>query len=375
MVGKLFLFMISFVGVMAAGPALAVAAIFLMKVDFDGLVAQHGTLLSVVFALYMSFVVFMFFSLQDRFIVFRPEPGKTPRPKAEVVALLEKAFTTPVEGGKLFDFMAQGDRVVITWSSSLDYFQLTNVGGRGMKRVIVLTLDEADRDAFFIMKDKDWRWNVSKNFFSFSLNYSTGIFSEYESETYPSISFSENGGLRVDLKKLKYSSNELWIPIQTALLSSGWTLRGGMMPKFYQRVLLALPLGIVCFAFGFLVTGMGKPSLKAVAINPPVSRESGATTRAATDSKRAEPSRTQAAAPLPEGVSSLEKMVSHMTTENIQVVLQGVMMTPPDYLNEETRKSFVAYGNGYLAKPDRKEDFSSKIRTFAAKNKIQGLKE
>ena len=359
MVGKLFLFMISFVGIMGSGPALAVIAALIFRPDIDRLIRLYPMMLTVCFALYGVFVSLMFFYLQDRIFVFAPEEGVRPLPKADVVALLEKSFNAPAEGNKVFDFMAKGDRVVITWASHVNYFQVTNAGGRGMKRVIVLTLDERNRDAYFIMKDKDWRWSAAKDFLSLSLNYSTGIFAEYESEVYPSVTWSGDGGLRIDMKRLTYSSNELWIPVRTALLSSGWTLRGGMMPGFIYRALFSMVPGLLFFGMAFFCVSLAgsSPGQKTAAAKPvaPVEGRAGIS--------RAEE------------VAQVKRTIPHLSTKNLEIILNGDMNVRRDYFNAELRERFVVYANGYFAKPDRSEEFSSRVREFARKNRIEGLRE
>jgi hypothetical protein len=362
MVGKLFLFMISFIGIMASGPALAILAVLIIKPDIDAAVRHYPMVLTVFFGLYGVFVSLMFFHLQDRIFVFTPPWGTTALSKADVVGSLEKSFNTPVEGSRLFDFMAKDNRVVITWSSSVNYFQVTNVGGRGMKRVIVLTLDEKNHEAFFVMKDKDWRWNAAKDFFNFSLNYSTGIFAEYETEVYPSITLSGTGGLKVDMKKLTYSSNELWIPVRAALLSSGWTLRGGMMPKFLYRALFSVMVP------GLLFFGMALFCVSLAGSSPPkvITSKMAVTT----ESQQAYP-RTKSA----DVASQVERTIPHLSAENIQIILEGYMRTPRKYFDAELRETFVVYGNGYFTKPDRREEFSSRIREFARTNKIEGIRE
>ena len=261
---------------MISGPVLAVLAILVFKVDFDSLLVQHAMVINILFALYGVFIVLMYFWLQDVIMVFRPAAGIRSVSKSELVNRLEKAFNTPVQGQRLFDFMADKDRVVITWAASINYFQISSAGGRGMKRVIVLTLDENKHDAFFIMKDKDWGWDVSTNFFDFSLNYSAGIFAEYRAEVHPSIVFSEKGGLDVDIKKLTYNSNDLWIPIETAMLSSGWTLRGGMVPKLFHRVLFSIPVALLFFGMAFFIThlaGLPQPPKGSDIKTPVVAKE------------------------------------------------------------------------------------------------------
>jgi hypothetical protein len=356
MVGKIFLFMLSFIGVMVSGPVLATLAIFIFKVDFDRLLVQHAMMINILFALYGIFVVLMYFRLQDVIMVFKPAVGVRAVSKSELLNRLEESFNTPVQGQRLFDFKADKDRVVITWAASINYFQGTSAGGRGMKRVIVLTLDENKHDAFFIMKDKDWGWDVSTNFFDFSLNYSAGIFVEYRTEVHPSIVFSEKGGLDVDMKKLTYNSNDLWKPIETAMLSSGWTLRGGMVPKLFHRMLFSIPVGLLFFGMAFFITYLA-----------------GLTPPKGSDIKTPVVTKEQNQAAYPDPAAQIRKTIPHLTAENLQIILEGLMKTPPDYLNQEIKTAFAAYAWGYLSKKNKKEAFVLRLKDFARTNKINNF--
>jgi hypothetical protein len=359
MASKLLLFMFSYFGVMAIGPALFLLADFVFKINIDKLFTEHPFGVCLTIALYVGFVVLMFFCLQDVFIVFKPAPGITPLSKEALVGRLEKTFNSPVEGKRLFDFMKDGNRIVITWSSSIDYFQITSGGATGKKRVVVLTLDEKRHNVFFIMKDKDWQWNLSKNFFEASLSYSTGIFAEFSTEYRPSIGFSENGGLKVDIKKLTYDSDELWLPIQTAVLSSGWTAKGGMFPIFYHRLLLAIPLSLIVFFMLYplmrgTVQSKGTPGKEATLLIA-----------------KGQDYQSDVAA-------QIEKVIPNLTTENIQSQLEKIMENQKNFVhhvNPYVKTAFTVYANSYLSKKNRKIDFESKIMAFAKENGIGNLKK
>jgi hypothetical protein len=209
------------------------------------------------------------------------------------------------------------------------------------------------------MKDKDWQWNLSKNFFEASLNYSTGIFAEFSTEYRPSIGFSENGGLRVDMKKLTYDSNELWLPIQTAVLSSGWTARGGMFPIFYHRLLLAIPLSLIVF---FMLYPLMRNS------SPPKG----------VPGKTAAPSKTDGQNYQADVAAQIGKAIPNVTTEYIQSQLEEIMKNQKNFghrVNPYIATVFTVYGNSYLSRKDRKDDFELKIRAFAKENDISGLKK
>jgi hypothetical protein len=360
MVGKLLLYILSFFCTVAIGPAIFLLAVFVFRVNGEKLFSQHPFEVCLALALYMGFVVFMYFCLQDFFMVFRPKSGSLPVSRAELVNRLEKSFNSPVEGRKLFDFMTTGNRVVVTWSSSIDYFQITSAGATGKKRVVVLTLGEKKSEVFFIMKDKDWQWNLSKNFFEFSLNYSTGISAEFSSEYRPSIVFSENGGLKVDIKKLTYDSNDLWLPIQEAVLSSGWTLRGGMLPNMFYRILLAIISALAVF---FMLYPLMKGSWQAKGV----------------PSGNVAPSKTGGQVSLPDVANQIKNALPNVTTEYVQRELEEMMKrkrigSREAYGNKYVETVFVVYANGYISRKDRNNEFVSKLRAYARENGISGLK-
>jgi len=356
MVSKLLWYILSFIGVMALGPSLLLIAIFLFKVDVNRYLVQYPIGISLSFALYVMFVCFMFFWLQDYFIVFKPAGETVPLTKTTLINELEKSFNSPADGRRLFEFKKNENRVVITWASSIDYFQVTTAGQRGMKRVVVLTFNEQNHDVFFVMQDKDWQWNLSQGFSDFSLNYSTGIFAEYIDERYPSVAFSKDKGLQVDIKKIKYSSNELWLPIREAVLSSGWTLRGGMMPNVFYRLLFCVPIGLICFGFVYLIT--------MIADNP---------NKSSAGKTISDPAATQENYQ-DYAIVQLRKYLSSIPTDNIELQLQGIMDVRKEDLVDYSKKCFVIYANGYFTRKDKKKDFEQKVIIYAKENEIDGLK-
>ncbi len=353
MTGQLIKFVLSFMGTMAGVAAVLAALIIFSGPHFEEIFIEHGTLVSVIFALTGMFITLMFFKLQDIFIVFRPEPGTAPLSGDEIMERIEKAFSAPVNGEKLFDVARTGGKLIITWSADIDYFQITNAGASGMKRVIVLSFDESSHRVFFIMKDKDWKWNISAGAGSFSLNYSEGIYSEYRFEAYPSIEFSE-GGLKVDMKKLTYNSNDLWMPIHKAVTSGGWSLHGGMIPKLSHRIIFALPIALLFFGIGFFFTFIIQSSEVKTPAETPARIEKSANH----DITR-----------------QVEIARKGMNTEALESQLRDIMKMRKHYDSPELRKTFTVYANGYLKRKDRKDDFALQIRTYARENGLEGIKE
>ncbi len=353
MVGQLFKFFFSFLAVMASGPLVFFLVYSIRRAQIDTFFSTHPLGVGLIISLYLLFVSLMFFELQDIFMVFPPKAGIEPASKRELLSRLELAFTQPVEGKKLFDFQKSEDKAVITWSSSIGYFQGTSGGMSGMKRVVVLNLNEKKHDVFFIMKEKDWQWNLSKNFAEYSLNYSSGIFAEFRTEVHPSIEYGEHG-LRIDMKKLTYSSDDLWLPIQDAVLSSGWTLRGGMLPHLYQRIALCGSLAIVLF---LLLCGM-----MAIFKKSPATAQKGPAPSPAAEWK---PQSTQ------QIVMEFEKITASMPTEQLRSNIEARLQMPVEYLlkgNDAT--VFATFARAYLSRPDRDEQFAASLNRFAEKHHL-----
>lgn len=353
---QLLYFMLSFIGVMFLGPAVALLWGILFKIDAARLFAEHRMLVSIAIGCYGVLVTFLFFALQDYFFVFRPDAATAPLSKSVLLRRIEESFARPVEGQKLFDVARVGDRLVVTWDAALRYFQLTNVGGRGMKRVVVLSFDEARHRAYFIMKERDYKWSASLGSAEFSLNYATGIFTENRTEVYPSIDYSPEGGLRVEMKKLAYNSDELWQPLQKAVLGAGWSLHGGMVPGFWHRLLFALPMGLFFLAMGVFATTMAAIGQKAA--------------MAPTEAPVA-----QVESPL--SVQDLEaqlaQVIPSMKTEMLAVHITGIIKTPPQHLQDYARRGLVAYLNAYMRRPDRNEALQDEAVAFAARLKLGGV--
>jgi len=251
---KILLFILSFIGVIISGPAVLLLAIFVFGVNANAIAVTHPTATSMVIAVYGALAVYLFFKLQDVFIVFRPAKGIKPLPKASVFEKLERAFYSP-GGKKLFDFVHEGDRAAVTWSSSINCAQPSAAGEIGKKRVVALRLDASKHTAFFVMKNKDWDWDLSANAASASLYYAVGISTEFTTDLVPSIAVGDDGRIKVDIKKLTYNSNDLWLPIQSCFLSAGWTLQSGMALKPWQRFVSSFAMAaLLYFSVGFILS-------------------------------------------------------------------------------------------------------------------------
>jgi hypothetical protein len=267
---------------------------------------------------------------------------------------LERSLKRTFDGKTLFDvFHSDDDRVAITWSSSINYFQVVSGGQMGKKRVIVLSLDEKKHEAYFLMKEKDWRWSLSTNRFDFSMHFASGIFAEISKEYVPSVTIDRDGGFSVDVKKLSYDSRELWLPIENALLAGGWIIRGGILPKWSHRLTLALPFALLIFmVFCYIPTGGGSST------SPPKARTSPYETR---PTDRDTYRKNEAAQ-----IASAGKL---MSARAVETTLDGLMRMPEQYFGDY-EYAFVAYAKVYLEKQDRDPAFVARVNAFAKERGI-----
>lgn len=355
MFGKILAFLFSFFAVIAAVPLIALIAVFLFKFDLRLFMDQHPLGTAIVAAGYAFIWVISFFALQDYFIVWKPDPQVAPIGKTQLLEKLERSFKRDFDGKALFDvFRSDDDRIAITWSSSINYFQIVSGGQIGKKRVVVLTLDEKKHEAYFLMKEKDWRWSLSRNRFDFSMSFSTGIFAEISTDIVPSVTIDRDGGFSIDVKKLSYDYKELWRPIENTLLAGGWTIRGGMLPRLSYRLALAIPLALLIFFIFYIVAGNSVSSTPSAKANAP-RYEAGAVDRETYDKNEAE---------------QIAVSGRLMTASNIEPILDGLMKLPKKYFGDY-KSSFTAYSKVYMEKKDKNPEFADRINKFAQENDIE----
>jgi len=354
MFGKLLAYVFSFFAVIAAGPVIVLIAVFLFKFNIDSFVDQHPLETAIIMAAYVFIWIMAYFGLQDYFIVFKPAPNVPPIGKAELIDKLENSFKRPFDGQALFDvFRSDDDRIAITWSSSIDYFQVTSGGKIAKKRVVILTLDEKKHEAYFLIKEKDWRWSLSTNRFDFSMNFSAGIFAEISTVAVPSVTIAKDGAFSVDVKKLTYDYRELWLPIENTLLTGGWTIRGGMLPKSSHRLALAVPFALLIFLIFYLPARSGVFSSTSPAAKTPkyetvtVDRETYKKNEA-------------------DQIAISGKL---MSASHVETTWDGLMKVPKKYFGEY-KHAFIAYSRVYVEKKDKNPEFVAKINKFAKEYEI-----
>jgi len=354
MFGKLLAFLFSFFAVIAVVPLIALIAVFLFKFDLRSFMNLHPLGVAIIAAGYAFIWVMSFFALQDYFIVWKPDPKVASIGKTQLIEKLERSFKRTFDGKELFDvFRSDDDRVAITWSSSINYFQIVSGGQIGKKRVVVLTFNEKKHEAYFLMTEKDWRWSLSTNRFDFSMNYAVGIFAEISTEILPSVTMDKDGTFAIDVKKLSYDYRELWLPIENTLLAGGWTIRGGMLPKLSHRLALAVPLALLLFLIFYIPTRGGVFSTTSSKANAP-QYETKAVDRETYDKNEA---------------AQIAVSGKLMSASHIEPILDGFMKLPRKYFGDY-KSAFTAYSKVYLEKTDKNPELVDRINKFAKENEI-----
>ena len=352
---KLLASVFSFFAVIAVVPLIVVIAIFLFKFDLGSFMDSHRLVTAIIAGAYGFIWVFAFFVVQDIFIVWKPDPAVLPIGKTELIDKLERSFKKPFDGKALFDvFRSDDDRVAITWSSSINYFQIVSGGQKGKKRVVVLTLDENKHEAYLLMKEKDWAWSLSSKRFDFSMNFSAGIFAEISTDIVPSLTIEKDGSFSIDVKKLSYDYRELWLPIENALLTSGWTIRSGMLPKLSYRLILAVPLALLMFALFYFPAWKNPATPSSVTVKEHLQE----TREVDQDTYR----KNEAAQ-----IAVSGKL---MSAGNIETILDGFMKMPKQYFGDY-KYAFIAYSKVYREKKDRSHEFIARLDSFAKENEIE----
>ncbi len=355
--GKLFAFVFSFFGIILLLPLIVAVAVLVFKFDLRSFTEMHPLAVAMAIAAYAFIWVMAFFGLQQVFLVWKPDPATAPVGKEALIAKLEKSFAGPFEGKKLFDvFRSDDDRLAITWSSSISCFQVAAGGRIGKKRVVVLTFDEKNHEAFFLMKDKDWRWSASPKKFDFSMRFAAGIFAEISTDFAPSLSIADDGSVTVHVQKLSYDSRELWLPIEKTLLASGWTIRGGMFRGWGYALAVAIPLALLLF-FPIYFIMQSAPSATGATAQPMPPEQTAAADQ--------ETYRKNEAAQI--AVSG-----KRMSAGQIETTLDGLMKVPARYF-KDYEYAFIAYARVYGEKKDKSPEFMARLSAFARERGIESL--
>lgn len=355
MFGKLLAFVFSFFAAIAIIPLVVTAAVLLFKFDLRSFINLHPLGTAVAMAGYAFYWIFAFFALQDFFLVWKPDPRVVPIGKKELINKLENSFKRPFDGNSLYDvFVADDGRVAITWTASINYLQIVSGGHTEKKRIVILTLDEKNHEAYLLMKEKDLKWSLSATQFDFSMNFSSGIFAEISTEAAPSLTLNRDGSFSIDVKKLTYDYRELWLPIENALLTSGWIIRSGMLPKLSYRLALALPFTILMFTLIYFLLRSAPGNTSASAVEEPVQ----------------EAKQVDMEAYGKNDAGHIIKAGRLRSSKDIETTLKGLMKIPGRYFSDY-KNAFAAYSKVYREKPDANPEFIARLDEFEKEKGIE----
>jgi hypothetical protein len=209
----------------------------------------------IVTSLFAAYWVIIFFWIPKAVIVLHPNPQVTPMSEQVLVERLQTAFSQKgAENETMFSIVQDRHKVLITWSNTLQAFQITSAHGIKKKVSFVLSLDEAKHTAFLVMKEMDATWDASTaRLFDFSFSYNVGLFAEISTTWAPSLQVDDAGNISFNVEKLSYNSDEIFQPIQKILADSGWTLRSGFIQNDTVIVLAGALAGLVMFCLMYFL--------------------------------------------------------------------------------------------------------------------------
>jgi len=293
---------------------------------------------------WVALVAYSFFFFQDRFLGLRGDPSVSPLGKRALADQIRRVYTAP-DNREVFEVFEQGDTMCVSWAASAHYNQVMAAGGVSLKRVYVLRLDDRNKVARVVMKEKDARWSARAGGLDFSFNYMAGYSVEVQVELLPSIEVSPDGHFRFDIKKLRYDSEEIWGPLQRLVTGAGWRLQVDMLPVRWMR-----------WAF---IAGIAALVSPLALINP------HRTTAGTPPHQEA-----QAAAPKPltpeEVLSSLRQRVRQVPTPLLGNLLQQIMQSPAEHLPAFMREEFRIYADAYARRPDAEPAIDASARRYGA---------
>lgn len=205
-------------------------------------------------ALYGGLTAYAFFWLQDWIFVLRPKPDTKQIPEQKLTEQLLSTFSAKDEkSGSLFLVEHKDDKILITWTDSLHFNQIISVGGRTLKEVFVLILDEKKHEAFVWTKEVDIEWTAGFAGLFSKFSYQKGMAMVSHREYVPSVNV-EDGNVRFSIEKLKFDSTEIWNPIDRIVRGGGWTIRVNLVRSVPMRLACAAPVAALMGLTAWILT-------------------------------------------------------------------------------------------------------------------------
>jgi hypothetical protein len=245
MVSRLLLFIGSFILVVAV-PIILVLAFITSYGEEQWQALQtawihaHPLLFIAIMAAYGGLTAYSFFWLQDWIFILRPKSGVAALPKTELTAQLLNTFAGKDDKGQpLFHVEQKNDKILIAWTGSLRFNQVISVGGRKLKEVFVLILDEKTHEVFVWTKEVDTSWTAGFSGLYGNFAWQKGFALVSHREYVPSLR-REDGRYAFVIEKLAFDSTEIWNPIDRIVREGGWSIR--------VNLVRSVPLRLACAA-------------------------------------------------------------------------------------------------------------------------------
>lgn len=217
-------------------------------------IQANAPLFIAVIALYGGLTAYAFFWLQDWIFVLRPKTGAPVLPAEKLSERLLEAFSAKDEKGKpLFLVERNDDKILITWTDSLHFNQIISVGGRTLKEVFVLILEEKTHDVFVWTKEVDIDWTAGFAGLFGNFSYQKGFALVSHREYVPSVGL-DDGRVRFSIEKLAFDSTEIWNPIDRIVRGGGWTIRVNLVRSVRLRLACAAPVAVLMGLTAWILT-------------------------------------------------------------------------------------------------------------------------
>jgi hypothetical protein len=180
--------------------------------------------------LYLPLAVWLFFVIPRRILFFRPFPEAERMGRQEIVDSLSALFSSAEKDGKkIFDLQITDNKMHLPWSADVFAFQLLSVSGIQLKHIFILTFNDDSRTIKVVQRGCRTDWALSLEAARINLQFSQGIFMEYDRAFYPSLVFLPDHTIRFEAEKIRYNSNEIVKSLMYVAAIHGWNVEFGMV--------------------------------------------------------------------------------------------------------------------------------------------------
>lgn len=209
-----------------------------------------AVLAGVVLIAYCLFIFFLTIYLTPKFFSFPPSKN-TVMSEEGLRQQIKDYFSDSEEKRKIFEVTEKDDLLLVTWSKEITFSQIINMGSQSKKSIYILRFDDQDHAIKVLNKIVDFDWAAGVTGLGLSWNFQQGVDFSFETTYQPSLDIVD-GKYVLNLKNLKYNSNELLGPIHKMASDSGWTLQFVvMLSRWIPNLSLGLSVLTLLIGFGW----------------------------------------------------------------------------------------------------------------------------